>query len=213
MKKILILLTCIISFIACDYNNDSESNYENESLLSASNNKSFEGVYGIAELQLHQYYIEYQLATLSESIEDLLVQIENGDESKIPALEQVQQAHEENLELFNLNDEFISFIRLPKPPIPHPCDPELLICPQVLTLGVGFNLFVIEEFGDISVSIQDLEGFVVSDEPHSIEQNINLQGILIYTFELPIEAGIINITKQNPINGQTLSYNINFVTE
>ena len=211
MKKIGIILTFAICFIACNKNTD----IEDERLSSTSLNKaasSSKSIYdgAITELYLHQFYLEYELAILNERIEELLVEIENGDESKIPELEEAQQDHEEKSELYYLNLESIAFIRLPKAPVPNPCNDGEINCPVFFTFPNILSLLVAEPSGEISISIITPEGEEITELPYAIEEHTNLNGIYVYTMELPIEEGTLNISKQSPTNGDLLSYTIDF---
>ncbi|MFH4968071.1 hypothetical protein V8G61_07685 [Gaetbulibacter sp. M240] len=165
------------------------------------------------ELYLHQYFLENELTLLNKRKQELTAEIEEGNDEKIPDLEEVQQQVEIYEKYQSYNEELIEgIIPIDRPPKPHPCDNPGSDnnCP-VPTLG-SFNTLVHPDQGEISTV------FLNDDEPVSelngVEESEKYQGLISYNISTTfIGEAVLKITKYYEPAGSEISYEVHVIIE
>lgn len=189
---------------------------KNEELIGTNARSSSNPETEVAELYLHQNYLKGYLGYLEAEKERLMALIEEGDREAIALLEETQREQETSRELYAFNEELMAGLRLPRlpRPLPNPCGvpDKVLNCPAAHFTGDVLALLAADSSRNVTAVLQDTRGRTTA-KVSSIEPHETISGVTVHTLEYSNDEGILVISKQNPINGELLSYGIHFVRE
>ncbi len=168
------------------------------------------------ELYLHQHSLETTLTQLNCQKENLISEIETGNEALLPELELVQQDIERNRYYYDVNEELLLGIKCPTKkcprPKPNPCGDFkgcIMSCPINLFEGQLIIWIPEEQEGAIDITIVNFEGEPCGEvaEMYQIEGSENLIGIVLESDVC--DNGFIEVQKEYEYaEGGSISYRV-----
>tara|TARA_R110002167_G_scaffold108803_5_gene277715 strand:+ start:4025 stop:4660 length:636 start_codon:yes stop_codon:yes gene_type:complete len=167
-----------------------------------------------SELWLHQNFLEGEMQFLERKKAELLNAIESGNTSVLEELEQTIRELEQNRELYSFNEKYLGRLPRPPKPLPNPCgDPdEVLNCPALILKGGLLTLLSLEKLGDIHVLVKDERDRVVAEVYETIPSR-EVEGAIANKLEIRAGDYALTITKQDFLNGNTITYGIHIHME
>lgn len=213
MKTMNLIFICLFTFLGISCSPE-RTTIEQENLDRPTNKSIVQPQDSFLELHLHQYFLENELAALNEQRQNLMAEIETGNDENISALEAVQQEIERYQSYYDYNNQFIEIIDVPRvPPKPSPCEnpgsenncPVLI--PNVL------KILSHEEQGDIQVTLYS-NGEVIS-ELLNLGDSENYEGLMSYQIATDFSGeAVLEIKKyDNVMENVTYKYFLNVIVE
>ena len=168
------------------------------------------------EVQLHQYYLARELSILNKELDDLVAEIESGNEDKVYELEEVQYKIQFNKKYQSFNDEFIAALGIPKlppRPVPNPCeDPgEELNCPKMIPANL--SILITNEQEVNSIGVLNARGELI-EEFKQVEPLEHYTELLTYQLNSNFSGeGFLQVSKYSQLLDTDITYTIAIIIE